>query len=240
MPPTIADLAIHFERTVERVPPTLWAPLTRLPRHIPYSSLINEFSDTIRVCPPSTIGPIERFNARQRYAIPLYIDFPLGIPSREEPWKLSSATPDALLWKGRIVFVPFIGEAIIADFVDVSPVGATLVLTPTDDREDTIFIRVSRDPPPSVRTRKISEFKLKLSRSMSNVYLSPADPVPITDSHTNHSNSVSRLKKMVSFQSSLGSRTLISTGIQILSCGARATRTSGVARTTSSANLKSY
>ncbi|OSD03120.1 hypothetical protein PYCCODRAFT_1467409 [Trametes coccinea BRFM310] len=142
--PTLNDLAVHFDSVqYRRRPPLLCAPvLLPLSTKVPYASLLNSYADIMRICPPSTIGPIKGYNSSEPASpIPLYIEFPVSLPTADEPWSLSMDTPRVPLWNNRDVIVPILGEGFISDFIDFSPTGATLVI-PLKHTAGTVYIRV--------------------------------------------------------------------------------------------------
>ncbi|KAI9058101.1 hypothetical protein FKP32DRAFT_1670361 [Trametes sanguinea] len=193
--PTLSDLAIHFDMSAERTPPLLHTPVTLpLPAKIPYSSLLNKYADIIRICPPSTIGPLECYKAdNPRAPVPLYIEFPLDVPTPDEPWTLSDATPRVPIWNYREVYVPFLGIGVIMDFIDVSSSGGTMVITLRRLPMDRIYIRVPRSRLPISTAASISDDELLRSRSTNE----GADSPPQTPSRL---GPFTRLKRMLSFQ----------------------------------------
>ncbi|KAJ3008529.1 hypothetical protein NUW54_g3118 [Trametes sanguinea] len=194
--PTLSDLAMHFDSSVERTPPLLQTPITLpLPARIPYSSLLNKYTAIIRICPPSTIGPLECYKAADpRGPIPLYIEFPLDVPTPDEPWTLSDATPWIPIWNYREVYVPFLGIGVIMDFINVSPSGGTMVITLRRLPMDRIYIRVPRSRLPISTAASISDDELLRSRSTHEGAESPQR----TPSRL---GPFSRLRRMLSFQS---------------------------------------
>ncbi|KAL7281807.1 hypothetical protein ACG7TL_005130 [Trametes sanguinea] len=153
MAPTLAELALHFQRSKDYDAPSLWAPLPLpLPRTIPFASLLNAYADIIRVCPPSTIGPIQgpTYENAPMGHMPLYIHFPQHIPTRSMPWYLSDNTPDMPLRMYGAVWVPFLGDGVIMDFVDISATGGTLVILINNSFADRVYIRAPEHRLPKV------------------------------------------------------------------------------------------
>lgn len=159
--PTLAELAPCFPpEACEASMPSLYTPFPYPMREShPFAKLLNTYLGHVRLVPPNVLGPIEHPTTPGDYSkVPLYITFPLHLPSRETPWILSAYSPQTPIDCGTSVFLPFLGEGQVSEVIDLTTTTATIVVIPKASPGDAVHICVplSRIPSRHVKPASIS------------------------------------------------------------------------------------
>ncbi|KAI0348748.1 hypothetical protein OH77DRAFT_1594604 [Trametes cingulata] len=115
-------------------------------RRRPYASLFNSYIHIMRICLPSTLGPIEQGVLHDaRNTTPIFIHFPRHLPTRNRPWEISPDYHSAgTFYPGAVVFVPLQGEGTILEIVDLSLDSGTMVISVSASPGDLVYIKAPR------------------------------------------------------------------------------------------------
>ena len=150
--PSLPDLEPHFaaQRHLDRQLPELFGPfLLPVREAYPFASLFNAYGGIMRLIPPSTLGPLEyprsRFHQSEDHPVPVFIEFPTDMPTRNTPWTLDAGhtmvDSRRRLSTGTTVILPLLGKGVIDAVVDATETTGTLVITPLRCPERQVYIR---------------------------------------------------------------------------------------------------
>ncbi|KAI0359111.1 hypothetical protein OH77DRAFT_1420670, partial [Trametes cingulata] len=145
--PTLAELAPYFQEAAGQPKPRLFAPFPpSVNDDFPFAGFLNAYSTKMRLVPDDTIGPIEHpHSPKDADKVPIYIDFPMHLPTQDTPWIMSELTPaKATLTLDTVVFVPLLGQGRVISIIDLTKTSGTLIISPDAHPTDFVYIVAPR------------------------------------------------------------------------------------------------